>query len=448
MKSERKIRPAKFLRFGSYSCHSGKAKGESGASAVRAAALVFVILSAAFLFYILRTPAHSVSGKENVSTVKVRRANFVRVLRLTGTTQALHSVPIVAPKLAGAQLNSMVITALAPAGAHVKRGDVLVEFDRQQQYKDFLDKQAAYQALENQVAQKIAAEQAARAKDDSDLKQAEDALATSRLEVKKNEIVSRIDAEINNEKLEEAEATLSQLRRTYQLKRQAAAADIRSLRIQQARARQTMLYAQANARRMVVHSPMDGVVVLNDVWLNGRLGKAQQGTQVRPGVPFMRVVDPSRMDVRARINQQDLPYLSVGQHAVVRLDAYPGLSFSGTLEQIAPLGHPGQFSQSVRTFAGIFSIQGSNPKLMPDLTAAVDVQLDSVKNALVVPIESVATGKSGPYVWMRSGSRFVERAVRIGPENDLRVVIESGLAPGDTIREFAGATGGGESSQP
>lgn len=452
MRTELKIRPAKFTRFVPQlaSClrHRGKAGRESGASAVRAAALVFVILSGAFLFHILRSPANFVSGRENASTVKVRRASFDRVLRLTGTTEALRSMPIVAPRLAGAQLGSMVITALAPAGAHVKRGDLLVEFDRQQQYKDFLVKQAAYRAIENQVAQKVAAEQAARAKDDSALKQAEDALATARLEVKKNEIDSRIDAEINNEKLQEAEATLSQLRHTYQLKRQATAADIRSLRIQQARARQTMLFAQANARKMVIHSPMAGVVVLNDTWLNGRMGKAQEGTQVRPGVPFMRVVDPSQMDVRAQINQEDLPFLRVGQHAVVRLDAYPGLSFPGTLEQLAPLAHNGQFSSRVRTFTGIFSIQGSSPKLMPDLTAAVDVQLDSEKNALVVPVQSVAMGKSGPYVWLRSGRGFVKRAVRTGSENDLDVVIKSGLAAGDTIREYAGATDEGGNAQP
>ena len=206
-----------------------------------------------------------------------------------------------------------------------------------------------------------------------------------------------------------------------------------------------MLYAQANARKMVIRSPMNGIVVLNDIWLNGRRGQAEEGTQVRTGVPFMRVVDPSRMDVRASINQEDLPYLRVGQHAVVRLDAYPGLSFPGVLGQLAPLGHSGQFSGKVRTFTGIFSIQGSNAKLMPDLSAAVDVQLDSERNALVVPVQSLAAGKGGPYVWLRSGSGFVKRTVRAGPENDLDVVIESGLAPGDTIREYAGGYGGGSS---
>ena len=421
--------------------------GERGISRGPVVACLAALAVGAVLFVHLGFGLRAVAGQENVSTVRVRRANFLRAVRLAGTTEALRSQPILAPTLAGAQLGSMVITMIAPAGERVRRGQVLVEFDRQQQYKDFLDKQAKYRGLADQVAQKEAAEQAARAADDSGLKQAEDALATARLEVKKNEILSRIDAEINVEKLEEAEATLKQLRHTYALKRQAAAAGIRDLEIQEARAKETMVYAEANARKMVIHSPIDGIVVLSDIWLNGRMGHAQEGTQVQPGVPFMRVVDPSRMDVRVRVNQADLPLLRVGQQAVVHLDAYPGLRFPGTLEELAPLGRPGQFSNKVRNFAGIFSIQGSNRKLMPDLSAAVDVELASEKNALVVPIQSVASTREGAYVWVETGSGFEKRQVRTGAENDLEMVVESGLRAGETIRGYAETGEGGSSGK-
>lgn len=424
-----------------------KCFSEAGVSTARAVALVLVFLVGATLFLYLRSPLRTVSGDPPVPVVNVRRVNFLRVLRLTGTTEALHSLPILAPRLAGAKLGAMVITRMVHAGARVKRGEVLVAFDRQQQYADFLTKQAKFRDLADQVTEKQAAEDAARADDLTALKQAEDALATARLEVEKNEIVSRIQAEINEEKLQEAEATLAQLRHTYALKRQAAAAGIHILQIQEARARQTMLYAESNARKMVIRSPMNGVVVLNDIWLNGRMGHVQEGTQVRPGVPFMRVVDPAQMDVRVSVNQADLPYLRVGQHAVVHLDAYPGMVFPGTLEELAPLGHSGQFSNAVRTFSGVFSIQGSNAKLMPDLSAAVDVRLLSEKDALVVPIQSVAHNNDGSYVWLRSGSGFEKRAVRTGAENDLSVVIESGLSAGQTIREYAGRSGGGSSRE-
>ncbi|HEV2221595.1 MAG TPA: hypothetical protein VGR84_01190, partial [Candidatus Acidoferrales bacterium] len=185
------------------------------------------------------------------------KKDFVHVLRLAGTTEAVRSRPVLAPRLEGAQLNSMVVTRLASAGSRVKQGDVLVEFDRQAQIKDALDKKATYQDLVDQVEEKRAAEDAARAKDETELKQAEDDLTKAQLEVTKKDIVSRIDAEKNQETLQEAVQTLQQLRQTFQLKREAAAADIRVLEIQRDRARGTMLYAQGNAEKMTIHSPMD-----------------------------------------------------------------------------------------------------------------------------------------------------------------------------------------------
>jgi HlyD family secretion protein len=105
------------------------------------------------------------------------------------------------------------------------------------------------------------------------------------------------------------------------------------------------------------------------------MGEVQEGDQVRPGVPFMQVVDPSRMEVQVPVNQEDFLSLQVGQPARVHLDAYPQLMFPGKLEEMAPIARNGDFSSRLRTFAVVFSISGSDAKLMPDLSAAVDVDL-------------------------------------------------------------------------
>lgn len=383
---------------------------------------------------------------DSVNTVTAKTEDFAKVLRLTGTTSAVRARPVLVPTLEAAQLSSMVLTKVAPAGSRVKAGDVLAEFDRQAQIKDALTKRGTYQDLVDQVAEKRAAEAAARAKDETELKQAEDDLAKSRLEVSKNDVVSRIDAEKNVEKLSEAEATLKQLRQTFELKREAAAADIRSLAIQADRAKETMLYAESNARKMRLLSPMDGVVVLNMVWTGSRMGEVQDGDEVRPGLPFMKVVDPSQMNVSVQVNQADFLSLHVGQHALVHLDAYPEIVFSGRLEELSPLAHAEQFSDKVRTFSATFAIEGNNPKLMPDLSAAVEVELDGVKNALVVPIQSVRTTDGHEFVMVRGGAGFSERKVQTGPRNDLDVVIESGLKPGEVVkRNFRGPANEGTS---
>jgi multidrug efflux pump subunit AcrA (membrane-fusion protein) len=316
-------------------------------------------------------------GKTPTLSKAARSASAIptQVLRLKGTTEAVQSRAILAPLLAGQQVPTLTIIRLTPAGTRVKQGDILVEFDRQAQMRDFVDKQAEYAKLVDQVAEEQAKESAARAKDETELKAAEDNLRKTELEIQKAEIVSRIDAEKNQENLDEAKATYEQLRETFDLKRKAAQAAVRILEIQRDRTQQTMLHAQANADLMQIRSPLNGVVVLNTIWKQGTMGEVQEGDQVRPGVPFMQVVDPATMQVRVRANQQDFPSLQVGQTAKVRLDAYPDLVFAAKLDQLAPIGEGGDFSNKLRSFVVIVAIEGNDPKLMPDLSAAVDVDV-------------------------------------------------------------------------
>jgi multidrug resistance efflux pump len=135
-----------------------------------------------------------------------------------------------------------------------------------------------------------------------------------------------------------------------------------------------MVHAQANAALMQIHSPIDGIVVFNTIWKQGNMGVVQEGDQVRPGVPFMQVVDPSTMEVQVAVNQEDLLGLSIGQKAQVHLDAYPELAFQGELQSVDPMGKNGDFSSKLRNFSATFSIEGNDPRLMPDLSAAVDIK--------------------------------------------------------------------------
>jgi len=294
-------------------------------------------------------------------------------VRLTGTTEAVHMRSIVAPMLTSEHFSTLTLTRLAPSGTPVHKGDVIAEFDRQSQMREYINKQAEYVDLSNKTATAQAKEVADRAKDETDIEQAESALSKAQLEMQKVELLSKIDAEKAQETLEEAKATLQQLRTTFDLKRQAAQAGIRLLEIQRDRAKQVMDHAQANAALMKIDAPIDGIVVLNTIWKEGKMGEVQEGDQVRPGIAFMQVVDPSQMQVRALVNQQDFLGLRIGLPVHIRLDAYPDLVFKGKLEEMAPIGRNGDFSQKVRTFAVVFSIEGNDTRLMPDLSAAVDV---------------------------------------------------------------------------
>jgi len=303
-----------------------------------------------------------------------QNARSVQNLLLKGKTQATVARAIQAPMLAGQQVGTLTITKLIRSGTRVKKGDILAEFDRQAQIRDSIDKLAASSELNNQVIEAKAKEDAARAKDETEIKQAENSLGKAELEMQKVELLSRIDAEKAQEDLDEAQATLKQLKETFDLKRKAAAASIRILEIQRDRTRETMLHAQANAELMQVHAPIDGIVVFNTIWKQGNMGEVQEGDQVRPGIPFMQVVDPLGMEVKVPVNQEDLLGLRVGQSGRVHLDAYSDLVFPAVLESIDPMGQKGDFSPKLRHFSATFSIHGSDLRLMPDLSAAVEVE--------------------------------------------------------------------------
>jgi HlyD family secretion protein len=348
------------------SSHSGRLP--RGLVAALAVALV-VAMVFALVFRHTRSKAAGLASQSSLEP-----AAATQTFRLKGMTAAVETRAIQAPLIAGQQVGTLTITKLIPSGTRVRRGDLLVEFDRQAQLRDSIDKQAQADDLNQQVIEAQAKEDAARAKDETEILEAQDSLAKAKLEMEKVELLSRIDAEKAKEDLDEAKATLAQLTQTFDLKRKAALASIRILEIQHDRMRETMLHAQANSSLMEIHSPIDGIVVFNTIWKQGNMGEVQEGDQVRPGVPFMQVVDPAIMEVRVPVNQEDLLGLKIGEKALVHLDAYTDLVLPARLESVDPMGTPGDFSPKLRNFSATFSIQGHDPRLMPDLSAAIDVE--------------------------------------------------------------------------
>jgi multidrug resistance efflux pump len=259
----------------------------------------------------------------------------------------------------------------------VRAGEVLVQFDPQNQVLTAQDRRAEYLDFEEQIRKKVAEQSAVRARDETELQQATNDVERAKIDVLKNELLPKIDAEKNTLALEQAQARLAALRKTFDLKRRAATAEVRILEIRRDRARRAMEYAENNARRMTILAPFDGLAVVKQVWKGGTMGDVQEGEEVRSGLPIIDVVDPSRMQVRAKINQADVGMISAGQKARIRLDAYPDLVFDGRIEQLSPLALLSTLTPKVRSFVAVVSIAGSHPNLMPDLSAAVDVDVEA-----------------------------------------------------------------------
>ena len=369
------------------------------------------------------------------TTSAVARRDFVRSIRIAGTVEAVQATTVSVPRLQGQGTTTMslVITRLIRPGSLVKLGDLLVEFDRQDQLKNALDRRAELSDLEQQIKKKEAEERAARARDDTGIQAAETALTRAQLDMTKNELIPKIQAEKNTLALEEAQARLAQLKKTYELKRRAAEADIKIVQIRRDRAENAMKQAETNANKMSIASPIEGMAVLRSIWKSNTMAEVQEGEEVRAGMPIVDVVNPASMRIRAKLNQADVNELRPGQSVAVGLDAYPDLSFKGRITQISPLAVRSTMSPKVRTFVALVEVLGSHPKLMPDLTASLDVELAREPNAVVVPRDSIRYDGEQAMVRVSKGSSFEERPVTIGSLNAHEAVVTSGLQEGVTI---------------
>jgi multidrug efflux pump subunit AcrA (membrane-fusion protein) len=367
---------------------------------------------------------------DSAATVTVRRGTFVRTVRVAGTTEAVRAAAAIAPRLAGQSSPTLVITHLVKGGSRVRAGDVLVEFDPQDQIRAAFDRRTEYQDLEQQIRRLEAEQAAARAADETAVKQAENDVGRAQLDARKNRVLPAIEAEKNTLALEEAEARLVQVRQARALRRRTAEADMRILEIRRERSERALQHAEHNTGLMVVRAPFEGLAVVQAVFKGSQMTEVQEGDEVRPGMPIVNVVDPSRMQVRARVSQVDGGSVSVGQAARVSLDAYPGLVFNGHVAQFAPLAIVSSLTPAVRGFVAVINIEGTDANLMPDLSAAVDIGLDRRENALLVPRDAVAIDAGGAWVRLRRGSSFVRQTVVLGEISADHAVVVSGVAEG------------------
>jgi HlyD family secretion protein len=397
----------------------------AGAAVIAAVAIAVALLAA-------RDPQPVASGRRE-ATWTVTRRDFIRSVRLSGTVEAVEATTISTPRLSGQNSNSLVITHLVRPGTIVNAGDLIVEFDRQEQLKNALDRRVELNDLQQQIRKQDAEGRAARARDDSELLQAESAQARAQLEMSKNEMLSRIQAEKNQQAFEEAKARLQQLKTTYELKRRAIEADVRILEIRRDKAENAMRQAESNADRMSIRSPIAGMAVLRSIWKSNTMAEVQEGEEVRSGVPILDIVNPSSMRVRAKVNQADITSMKPDLPVTIGLDAYPELSFTGRIVQISPIASTSTLSPKVRTFVAIIAIEGSHPQLMPDLTASLDVELMREAKALVIPRDSLRYDGERTLVSVRRGSGFQDQEITVGAMNAHQAVVASGLEDGAVL---------------
>ena len=299
-----------------------------------------------------------------------------RIVRATGTVQAVRSFTVRVPQLAQTTGRNPQLTliALAPNGTAVKKDDTLVEFDSTAQLDDLRDAQAKLSDLEHQLEEKRAQVNSDSVQRLAKIRESESDLAKAELQLRKGPVLADLERQKNEVKAEAARVNLASLRKSHASRTTSETAAVRILELKCERQRLVVGRTQSNIDKLTVHAPHDGMVALENTWRSGSMGPPQVGDQMYPNQPVLRIFDPSEMIVDTQVNEPDSAVLAGLSRARVFLDAYPDAVFEANLESASPVATAG-LESPVKSFSARFRISQHDRRLLPDLSASLEIEL-------------------------------------------------------------------------
>ena len=383
-----------------------------------------------------KTPNPKPDAAGDLQVAKAVPTTIQRVLRLSGQTSARKYFNVTAPMLRGPESGkALVLMKLVKSGAPVKKGELIAQIDPQAT-QDHLDdvKDQVLQAENDVIKRK--AEQAVEWENlQQTLRQAKADAEKAKLDAQPAGILTDIERELLQLNVEETAARYKQLQENVKVQRTAYEAEIRILEITKERQQRHRDRHEGDLTKYTIYAPMDGLAVMQPIFRGGEMGQIQEGDQVGPGQLFLRVVDPRSMQVEARANQAESSALRIGQKVIAHLDAFPGKEFSGSIYSIGALAVSGWLQNYyIRNIPVNITIDGSDPLLIPDLSASADVVIEQADNVLAIPLKAVRHSNGKPTVLVKRGDSLQEREVTLGIEDEKRVAVTSGLSAGEVVR--------------
>ena len=356
---------------------------------------------------------------------------------VTGELSASHIENLLAPPIGG---GSLQLTHLLHTGAPVKKGDLVMEFDpTEQRYKVEQNRSELLQA-EQEITKAKADAAVTAAQDKVALLKARYDVRRAELDVQKNELVSTIDARKNDLALEQAKRVLAELEQDVKSRTASGQATIQLAEEKRNKAKLAMDQAQGNTEKMRVSAPIDGLVALEKnedsaggFFFGQMLPEYHEGDQVEAGRKVGQVIDPSEMEVLARVGELERNSIREGQAVDIELDAFPGAIFHGAVKTVGGTNRRMFWEPDTGAkFQVTVGLSGKDQRLRPGFTARITIHGDPRKNALYVPRQGLFLKDSKRVVFLRSGSGFEPREIKILAENESRAAIE-GLSLGTEI---------------
>lgn len=366
-----------------------------------------------------------------VNLEKVKKSSITEKVSASGMIQPVLEVKI-SPEVPGE-----IIELAIEEGDSVTRGDLLLKLKPD----NFLSALERAQAGLNQQKANLSDAQAKLARANAQL-------IRSELEYKRNQQLHESKA-ISNSDMELADANYKiakEDRRSAEENVEAAGYIVQS-------AYASVREARENLGFTTIKAPMSGTVSKLDV----EKGERVVGTSQMAGTEMLRIADLNQMEVRVDVNENDIVRVSLGDTAVVDVDAYSYLDreFKGVVTAIANTANNKVTSDAITEFevkirilnesyADLSKENGRNSPFRPGMTASVDI-ITQVKEGIVcVPLGAVTTRM--PYedeaegqqeaeevVFVLEEGRAVIKSVKTGISDFENIEIKSGLEEGETV---------------
>ncbi len=393
-------------------------------------AIVGVLLALGVGAVIAMSRTRPAADADSIPMAQVKRGEMNLQVHATGELSASHVSVIVAPTIGG---DALQITSLARTGESVKKGDLIVEFDPSEQHYKLEQSHFELLQAEQEITKANADAAVLAAEDKVALLKDRHGVRRAELDVEKNELVSKIDAEKNNLALQHAKRVLAELENDIESHHASGQASIFLAQEKHNKAKLAMDQAQQNLDRMRITAPMDGLVSIQKnmnasggfFFTGMSLPDYRPGDQVQAGSPIVQILDPAGMNLTSKVQESEHDNVKPGENVEVRFDALPDFAFQGSVKTVGGMAMQSWFnSDSSHGFDVTIQLANMDARLRPGLTAQIVFQGSRKSSVLYIPRQALFMREGKRIVYIRKAGSYQQREVKVLSESESRAAID------------------------
>lgn len=349
---------------------------------------------------------------------------------LTATVAASGTLAAVVQVQVSSQVSGQIRDVLADFNAEVRKGQVLARLDPET--FEFRVRQA--EADVEAARAQIAVQQASVATRQSDVTRAIINRDEARrdLERKAGLVERNFISPAERDKAESLLRVLDQDVESARAQLQLGEAQVRNARSTVTQREAQLASARVDLDRTIIRAPVDGVVIKRSIEPGQTVAASLQAPEL-----FLIAQDLRAMQVEVSIDEAEVSRVRTGQKATFTVDAFPGRTFEGSVTQVrkASLNQ-----QNVITYTALVSATNENQTLLPGMTANVRIVTDVRNDVLKVPNAALRFKPPG---WTEpaggsGGAGGAAKGASLAPGNPLRAWLE---APWPAAQAQSGPSG-------